>query len=108
MTNLEKLQSFFEAENLRNWTTYESFMHDKIRWELHGQQIEVIQGKNHYLSRIKAAYAQSNQQFSCLHYECTVEQERIVTLLKNDAGQLSCDIFEFENGLIIREWEFLL
>ncbi len=34
------------------------------------------------------------------------DENRIVTILKNDFDQLSCDIFEFENGLIVREYKY--
>ncbi|GEM_PF-3840395 len=32
----------------------------------------------------------------------------IVTVLKNNLGERSCDIFEFEAGLIVREYEFII
>ena len=104
MTNLEKLTLFFRAENQRDWKTYQNFLHPKIIWELHEQEVSVIYGIDDYLLKIQQAYHQSNVQFSCLHTFSTNEN-RIVTILKNDFGQLSCDIFEFENGLIIREYE---
>ena len=33
---------------------------------------------------------------------------RVVTLLVNDDGERSLDVFDVEGGLIRREWEFLL
>ncbi|VEE12547.1 Uncharacterised protein [Streptococcus anginosus] len=107
MPNLEKLTLFFQAKNQRDWETYQSFLHSEIIWELHEQKVSVIRGIEDYLSKIQQAYHQSNVQFSCLHTFSTNEN-RIVTILKNDFGQLSCDIFEFENGLIIREYKYLL
>ena len=107
MTNLETLTLFFRAENQRDWKTYQKFLHPKIIWELHEQKVSVIRGIEDYLSKIRQAYHHNTIQFSCLHAFSTAEN-RIVTILKNDFGQLSCDIFEFENDLIIREYEYLL
>lgn len=108
MTNLEKLQSFFAAENARDWEAYATFLSDDIFWELHGQTTEVIRGKENYLTKIKAAYAGNGSQFTCSSYQCNQEQSCIVTLLENDLGATSCDIFKFDNGLIVSEYEFLL
>ena len=107
MPNLEKLTLFFQAENQRDWETYQSFLHSDITWELRGQEVSTIHGIDDYLLKIQQAYHHSNVQFSCLHTFSTNEN-RIVTILQNDFGQLSCDIFEFENGLIVREYEYLL
>lgn len=107
MTNLEKLTLFFRAENQRDWKTYQKFLHPKIIWELHEQKVSVIRGIEDYLSKIQQAYHHNTIQFSCLHTFST-DENRIVTILKNDFSQLSCDIFEFENGLIVREYKYLL
>ena len=104
---LETLTLFFRAENQRDWKTYQKFLHPKIIWELHEQKVSVIRGIEDYLSKIRQAYHHNTIQFSCLHAFST-DENRIVTILKNDFGQLSCDIFEFENDLIIREYEYLL
>ena len=32
----------------------------------------------------------------------------IVTVLKNNLGEHSCDVFEFEAGLIVREYELII
>ena len=42
MTNLEKLFAFFDAENQRDWQTYQTFLSDQVSWELQG----VIQSKS--------------------------------------------------------------
>ena len=51
MTNLEKLTLFFQAENQRDWETYQSFLHSDITWELHGQEVSTIHGIDDYLLR---------------------------------------------------------
>ena len=108
MTNLEKLLAFFQAENERNWSAYQALLDENVVWELQGDQLEIIQGKEAYLQRIQAAYQDSSAQFTCQHYHVNADQSQIVTLLRNDKGQLSCDIFQFEKGLIIKETEYLL
>lgn len=108
MTNLEKLQIFFRAENDRDWTSYADFLHPDVSWELHGIETLVISGKESYLEHIKSVYDKDDNHFTCLSFETDHLQNRIVTLLENDLGQRSCDIFDFENGLISKEYEFLL
>lgn len=53
MTNLEKLFAFFEAENKRDWQTYQTFLSNQVSWELEGDTIEIIKGKADYLTKIK-------------------------------------------------------
>ena len=100
MTNLEKLFAFFEAENQRDWDIYQTFLDEHVVWELHGEFPEIIQGKE--------AYQNSSAQFCCQYYHTNAEQSRILTILVNDHGDLSCDLFEFANGLIVKEIEYLL
>ncbi|MGT2754192.1 nuclear transport factor 2 family protein [Streptococcus ovis] len=108
MQNLTTLQDFFEAENQRNWETYAKFLSPDVVWELHGHITEIIRGKTAYLTRIQEAYHNTSVQFTCKQYEYNAEQSRILTYLVNDYGQVSCDIFEFKDGLIVKEFEFLL
>lgn len=51
MTNLEKLFAFFEAENKRDWQTYQTFLSNQVSWELEGDTIEIIKGKADYLTK---------------------------------------------------------
>ena len=108
MTNLEKLFAFFEAENQRDWQTYETFLSDQVSWELQGDTIEIIKGKADYLTKIQKVYHNTPVQFSCTYYQLNSDQNRIVTILENDFGDLSCDIFFFEKGMIVKEIEYLL
>ena len=108
MTNLEKLFAFFESENQRDWDIYQTFLDEHVVWELHRHSTEIIQGKEGYLHRIKEAYQDNSTQFSCQHCHTNSDQSRILTILVNDCGDLSCDIFEFANGLIVKEIEYLL
>ena len=110
MTNLEKLQIFFRAENDRDWTSYADFLHPDVSWELHGIETLVISGKESYLEHIKSAYDKDDNHFTCLSFEMDHLQNRILTFFENvlGLGQRSCDIFDFENGLISKEYEFLL
>ena len=108
MTNLEKLFAFFEAENQRDWQTYQTFLSDHVSWELEGDTIEIIKGKADYLTNIQKVYHKNPVQFSCTYYQLRPDQNRIVTILENDLGDLSCDIFFFEKGMIVKEIEYLL
>ena len=108
MTNLEKLFAFFEAENQRDWQTYETLLSDHIIWELEADTVQIIRGKADYLTKIQKVYHNNPVQFRCTHYQLSSGQNRIVTILENDFGDLSCDIFFFERGMIVKEIEYLL
>ena len=108
MTNLEKLFAFFEAENQRDWQTYETFLSDHVSWELEGDTIEIFENKADYMSKIQQVYYNHHVQFRCTYYQLSPDQNRIMTILENDFGDLSCDIFFFERGMIVKEIEYLL
>ena len=108
MTNLEKLFAFFEAENQRDWQTYQTFLSDHVSWELESDTTEIIKGKAEYLTKIQKAYHNNPVQFRYTYYQLSPDLNRIVTLLENDVGDLSCDIFFFEKGMIVKEIEYLL
>jgi len=108
MTNIEKLFAFFDAENQRDWQTYQTFLSDHVSWELEGDTTEIIKGKTGYLTKIQRVYDKNPVQFSCTYYQLSPDQNRIVTILENDLGDLSCDIFFFEKGMIVKEIEYLL
>ena len=108
MTNLEKLFAFFEAENQRDWQTYQTFLSDHVSWELEGDTTEIIKGKADYLTKIQKVYQNNPVQFRCIYYQLNPDLNQIVTILKNDFGDLSCHIFFFENGMIVKEIEYLL
>ena len=97
MINIEKLFAFFDAENQRDWQTYQTFLSDQVSWELQGDTIE-----------IQKVYHNNPVQFRCTYYQLSPDQNRIVTILENDFDDLSCDIFFFEKGMIVKEIEYLL
>lgn len=108
MTNQDLLTQFFEADNTRDWARYATFLHPEVGWELHGGGVRVIRGVDEYLAVITAAYAGTDVRFTCERMDVSTDGDRIVAYLVNDLGERSVDIFEFIDGKIIREFEFLL
>ena len=100
-----KLAEFFDAENRRNWDNYREFLHPQVEWVL---EEDVIKGRERYCETIVAAYAQSASRFRTHQMLESEDRRRIATLLVDTDGRRSLDIFEFQDGLIRREWEFLL
>ena len=100
-----KLAEFFDAENRRDWDDYREFLHPQVEWVL---EEDVIKGRERYCETIVAAYAQSASRFRTHQRLESEDRRRIATLLVDTDGRRSLDIFEFEDGLIRREWEFLL
>jgi hypothetical protein len=108
MTTKQLLLAFFEAENKRDWAAYRSFLSPDILWELHAGSVKIIRGIDDYLAAITTAYQGSDNAFVCEALHQSGNSARIVTILRNNLGERSCDIFEFTGGLIVREYEFIL
>lgn len=104
----ETLASFFQAENDRDWETYRTFLHADVVWHLHAEHERVIQGIEEYLRVIQDAYRDSNTQFHVEEMHESAHRERIVVLLIDDNGARSFEVFDFEDGRIRCEHEFLL
>lgn len=99
---------FFAAENERDWETYRKFLHTDVRWVLHSKEVKTIQGIEAYLGTMIAAYKDSQDTFVCEKIYEDITGERIVAILVNNHGERSCDIFDFKDGLIYEEYEFIL
>lgn len=55
-----------------------------------------------------AAYRDNDNTFTCEALYGSGDASRIVAMLVNSLGARSCDIFEFSDGKIRAEYEFLL
>ena len=105
MDNKEKLSAFFEAENKRDWETYRRFLHPDVTWTLFSGTRRTVRGVGEYLAAMKKAYHGSDNTFVC---ECLHGEKCVAAILVNNLGERSCDVFEFKDGLIYREYEFIL
>ena len=108
MENIQILNLFFKAENERDWISYKKFLSPYIVWELHSERIRKIEGIENYLNTIKSAYEGNSNTFEIESIVSSKDSSRIVSVLVNNSGERSCDIFEFDNGVIVREYEFIL
>lgn len=108
MNTKDLLLAFFEAENKRDWATYRKFLSADVVWVLHSKQTKAIRGADDYLAAMMAAYDGSDDTFVCESLHQSSDGTRIVTILKNNLGECSCDVLEFSNGLIVNEYEFIL
>ena len=109
MTDGKKIiLSFFQAENNRNWAVYQSFLTETVQWHLFQQEEEHISGKSAYLERIQGAYQNSDITFHVLRLEESPDHSRVAAILENTQGEVSWEIFQLEQGLIVQEWEFSL
>lgn len=103
------LERFFAAENARDWQRYATFLHPDVTWTLVDGEVERrIVGREEYLTVIRRAYAGESTTFRCVDMRVDEERSRIAALLISDTGERSLEVFDFDNGLIRREWEFLL
>jgi len=102
------LEAFFEAENKRDWATYRTYLHPEVKWFLFADEAELIEGVDEYLDVMQDAYADSESTFEVLRVQVSTDRGRVVTLLLDDEGGLSLDIFDLRNEKIVREYEFIL
>ncbi|RRD95247.1 nuclear transport factor 2 family protein [Clostridiales bacterium COT073_COT-073] len=108
MTNKEVIEAFFKAENERNWNLYQQFLHPEVSWQLIDKEEKRIIGIENYMQVIKNAYSNSDAQFLCINMHVSGDGNRIATNLVNNSGVRSLDIFDFKDGMIYREYEFIL
>lgn len=107
--NEELLAQFFQAENMRDWETYETFLAKDVVWELReAGQTKIIKGKCAYMNYIRSAYRGSNATFSCEGLYTGADNSCLAAMLVSDAGTRSCDMFWFEDGKIVFELEVIL
>lgn len=103
------LAQFFQAENMRDWETYETFLAKDVVWELReAGQTKIIKGKCAYMNCIRSAYRGSNATFSCEGLYTGADNSCLAAMLISDAGTRSCDMFWFEDGKIVFELEVIL
>lgn len=107
--NEELLAQFFQAENMRDWETYETFLAKDVVWELReAGQTKIIKGKCAYMNCIRSAYKGSNATFSCEGLYTGADNSCLAAMLVSDAGTRSCDMFWFEDEKIVFELEVIL
>ena len=70
--------------------------------------MRVIQGIEEYLRAIQAAYHDSSTRFRVEEMYESARGERVAVLLIDDDGKRSFEVFDFEDGRIRCEHEFLL
>ncbi|GHU44489.1 hypothetical protein FACS1894111_11840 [Clostridia bacterium] len=103
------LMEFFEAENQRDWVKYRQYISPNIVWELHSpHNNKTIVGADNYIAYMQDVYEKYNNTFCVETLLANESETRIVAILVNNLGEKSCDVFEFEDGVIVREYEFIL
>ena len=105
MNTKQRLLDFFEAENKRDWISYRKYLAKDVLWTLHSDNEKTICGIDCYIMK---EYEENNNTFVCESLYQSKDGDLIVTILKNNIGKRSCDIFEFKGGLIIKEYEFII
>ena len=108
MNNNDILLAFFAAENERDWATYRKLLSPNVVWVLYSKQIKTIKGIDEYLAVMMETYKDCDNTFVCEALYQGSDRNRIVAILKNNLGERSCDIFEFSDDHIAKEYEFVL
>ena len=86
---------------------YKQFLHPEVCWELFSKEKKKIVGIENYMKTIKNAYLNTDSKFSCIDMQISKSGNRIATYLVNNFGVRSLDIFDFKDGKIYREYEFI-
>jgi len=109
MTNAELLTRFFEAENKRDWNSFPGYLHPQVMWFLHTETTHSpIVGREEYVDYVATGYKNTDATFTCENMEVSSSGNRIVAFLRSSSGSRSISIFDFEDGLIRWEHEYLL
>ena len=108
MDQRQRLLDFFDTENKRDWEKYRQFLHPDVIWILHSAGIRRICGIEAYLAAMRDAYAGNDNTFVCERLYQGKSGSCIATILVNNLDERSCDVFEFRDGLIYEEHEFIL
>lgn len=109
MEHEQTLARFFEYENGRDWENYRAVLHPQIEWVLFSaDEQQSFFGIDAYMDKITAAYRDNNVTFECTQLLVSSDGKRIVARLENSHGETSVDVFEFKEGLIEKEYEFLM
>jgi len=103
-----RILGFFEAENRRDWEAYRQYLSPDVVWVLYGRQTRTICGIGPYMEAIRGAYEDNNDTFVCESLHESGDGRRVAVVLRNDFGERSCEVFDFEGELIAREYEFPL
>ena len=102
----DKLLNFFQAENNRDWKLYETFLSPDVEWISYGPpKRKVVVGKAEYVETMIRAYKDTSAKFHILNMVSDLDKGVVMAELEI-ISRRSVDVFEFENGLIIREREY--
>lgn len=109
MENTRLLEKFFDAENNRDWATFKGCLHPDVMWFLHTETTHMpVAGREEYMDRILTGYQNSDKRFTCESMMASKSGNRVVASIRNSDGGRSVDIFDFEDGLIRWEYEYLM
>lgn len=104
---LEKIiLEFLEAENERDWQNYEKFLSDNVQWTFFSiEGTRIVKGKENYVDTMKKIYENVTSTFDIISILSDDELGIVMAELKMD-NRRSVDVFELQNGLILREREY--
>lgn len=103
------LSELFAAENARDWAAFQALLHPEVEWTLIGPDATtVVRGRTAYMRRILAAYESASDAKFSVRRLLRNEAGMIVTELIDTHGDVSVDVFDVRDGVVRREWEFLL
>lgn len=109
MENTALLERFFDAENNRDWDTFKNCLHPEVMWFQHTETTHIpVAGRDEYMEQIKAGYKDNDGKFFCEGMMVSKSGNRISATLCNSNGGRVIAIFDFEDGLIRWEHEFVL
>lgn len=104
----EVIEAFFDAENVRDWPRYAAHLHPAVEWTVFdGSAGRTVAGRSAYVEAMKHAYEGAATQFRCIQALVDESRGRVATWLIDDEGNRSLDVFDLQDGLIKKEWEYL-
>ena len=102
----EILTEFFNAENNRDWKLYETFLSPEVEWVSYGPpKRNTVVGRAEYVKTMIRAYRNLPAEFRVINMVSDLDSGVVIAELEL-LSRRSVDIFEFKNGLIMKEREY--
>lgn len=90
----------------RDWQNYEKFLSDNVQWTFFSiEGTRIVKGKENYVDTMKKIYENVTSTFDIISILSDDELGIVMAELKMD-NRRSVDVFELQNGLILREREY--
>ncbi|HEX7350886.1 nuclear transport factor 2 family protein [Brachybacterium sp.] len=103
----QALVGLFDAENRRDWEGLAALLHPDVEWTVTPSRRGRTVGIDAYLERLEESYRESGEAVFKIRRIVRGDDALTATELVDQAGNISLEVFELDNGLVRRAWSYL-